>query len=175
MSEKDTSRLSIFKGNGHTDRIAQWIEATLVSLEEVGMRVHIPAWHLPFFFFFLSLFFYPLAFYFLFSLLTLLASRDFCENVFLVNEYSLRSRDFHSTPSWHKWSDFEYRPWCFAIVVRTPPGSSLAICSMLMIWKCFVKKKKKKKKKKKTVVSLATFVALRYGIPNEKVPKSPLQ
>ena len=33
-----------------------------------------------------------------------------------------------------------------------------------------------KKKKKKTVVSLATFVALQvwYGIPNERVPKSPL-
>ena len=31
-------------------------------------------------------------------------------------------------------------------------------------------------KKKKTVVSLATFVALQvwYGIPNERVPKSPL-
>ena len=38
---------------------------------------------------------------------------------------------------------------------------------------CF---EKKKKKKKKTVVSLATFVALQvwYGIPNERVPKSPL-
>ena len=36
-------------------------------------------------FFFLSLFFfYPLAFYCLVSLLALLASRDFCENVFLV-------------------------------------------------------------------------------------------
>ena len=35
-------------------------------------------------FFFLSSFFYLLAFYCLFSLLTLLASRDFCENVFLV-------------------------------------------------------------------------------------------
>ena len=36
--------------------------------------------------------------------------------------------------------------------------------------------KKKKKKKKETVVSLATFVALQvwYGIPNERVPKSPL-
>ena len=34
----------------------------------------------------------------------------------------------------------------------------------------------KKKKKKKKVVSLATFVALQvwYGIPNERVPKSPL-
>ena len=40
----------------------------------------------------------------------------------VINEYSLRSRDVHSTPSWHKWSDFEYRPWCLAIVVRTPPG-----------------------------------------------------
>ena len=28
------------------------------------------------------------------------------------------------TPSWHKWSDFEYRPWCLAIVVRTPPARS---------------------------------------------------
>ena len=36
-------------------------------------------------FFFLSLFFYTLAFYCLFSLMTLLASRDFCENVFLVS------------------------------------------------------------------------------------------
>ena len=39
----------------------------------------------------------------------------------VINEYSLRSRDVHSTPSWHKWSNFEYRPWCLAIVVRTPP------------------------------------------------------
>ena len=39
-----------------------------------------------------------------------------------INEYSLRSRDVHSTPSWHKWSDFEYSPWCLAIVVHTPPG-----------------------------------------------------
>ena len=36
------------------------------------------------FFFFLSWFFYPLAFYCLLSLLTSLASLDFCENVFLV-------------------------------------------------------------------------------------------
>ena len=32
----------------------------------------------------------------------------------VINE--LRSRDVHS-----KWSDFEYRPWCLAIVVPTPP------------------------------------------------------
>ena len=40
----------------------------------------------------------------------------------VINKYSLRSRDVYSTPSWHKWSDFEYRPWYLAIVVRTPPG-----------------------------------------------------
>ena len=41
----------------------------------------------------------------------------------------------------------------------------------------FLKKKNKRKKKKKKVVSLASFVALQvwYGIPNERVPKSPLQ
>ena len=43
----------------------------------------------------------------------------------VINEYSLRSRDVHPTPPWHKWSDFEYRPWCLAIVVRTPPGRKL--------------------------------------------------
>ena len=42
----------------------------------------------------------------------------------VINEYSLRSRDVHSTPSWHKWSDFEYHPWCLAIVVRTLPGAN---------------------------------------------------
>ena len=45
----------------------------------------------------------------------------------VINEYSLRSRDVHSTPSWHKWSDFEYRPWCFAIVVRTPHENRRAL------------------------------------------------
>ena len=43
----------------------------------------------------------------------------------VINEYSLRSRDVHSTPSWHKWSDFEYRLWCLAMVVRTPPDKIL--------------------------------------------------
>ena len=45
----------------------------------------------------------------------------------VINEYSLRSQGVHSTPSWHKWSDFEYRPWCLAIVVRTPPDSMWTI------------------------------------------------
>ena len=43
-------------------------------------------------FFFFHRFFYPLAFYFLFPLLTLLASRDFCENVFLVFSFHLAKR-----------------------------------------------------------------------------------
>ena len=86
MAEKDTSSLLIFEGNGYGDRVALILEAALFSLEEVGMRVQIPAWQPPFFFFLSS---YRLAFYFLFSLLTLLASRDFCENVFLV-EFGFR-------------------------------------------------------------------------------------
>ena len=42
----------------------------------------------------------------------------------VIDEYLLRSRGLYSTPSWHKWSDFEYRPWCLAIIVRTLPGLS---------------------------------------------------
>ena len=53
------------------------------SLEEAGVQVQIQV------FFFLSSFFYSLAFYCLFSQLTLLASRDFCENLFLVYELDL--------------------------------------------------------------------------------------
>ena len=43
----------------------------------------------------------------------------------VIDEYSPRSRGVYSTPSWHKCSDFEYRPWCLSIVVRTPPGLSV--------------------------------------------------
>ena len=61
----------------------QWSEAALFRWRKLGCNwVPTPACLLPFFF--LSSFFYPLAFYCLFSLLTPLASRDFCENVFLV-------------------------------------------------------------------------------------------
>ena len=49
----------------------------------------------------------------------------------VINEYSVRSRDVHSTPSRHKWSDFEYGPWCLAIVVHTPPDCCL---SSLLLW-----------------------------------------
>ena len=52
MAEKDTSSLLIFKGNGYGDRVAQ-LETALFSLEEVGMRVQIPAWQPPFFFSFI--------------------------------------------------------------------------------------------------------------------------
>ena len=47
------------------------------------MQVQTPAWHLLVFFSF-NRFFCLLDCYCLFSLLTLLASRDFCQNVFLV-------------------------------------------------------------------------------------------
>ena len=50
MAENDTSSLLIFAGNGCSDRMAQWLEAALFSLEEVGMRVQIPASQSPFFF-----------------------------------------------------------------------------------------------------------------------------
>ena len=82
MAEKDTSKLLIFTESGCSDRMAQWLKAALYSLEEVLDARSNP--RLATSFFFLLSFFYPLAFYFLFSLLTLLASRDFCENVFLV-------------------------------------------------------------------------------------------
>ena len=64
-------------------RMARWLEAAFFRWRKLGCNwVPTPACLLPFFF--LSSFFYPLAFYCLFSLLTPLASRDFCENVFLV-------------------------------------------------------------------------------------------
>ena len=61
--------------------MAEWSKIALFSLEEVGSRRGY------FQFFFLSSFFYLLAFYCLFLLLSLLASRDFCENVFLVRKF----------------------------------------------------------------------------------------
>ena len=86
MAEKDTSSLLIFEGNGYGDRVALRGRTVFAggswdarSNPRVATSV----------FFFLSSFFHTLAFYFLFSLLTLLASRDFCENVFLV-EFGFR-------------------------------------------------------------------------------------
>ena len=66
----------------------QWSHGPVVrgrtfSLEEVGVQLGSnPSVSTSIFF--LSSFFYPLAFYCLLSLLIPLASRDFCENVFLV-------------------------------------------------------------------------------------------
>ena len=70
--------------NRCSGRMAEWLEAVLLSLEEVGVQVQIPAWLVPiyYYYYFLSSFFYPLAFYCLFSLPTLLASRDFCKTFF---------------------------------------------------------------------------------------------
>ena len=53
MAEKDTSRLLIFNGYAYSKRMAQWLEAALISLEEDGMRVRIPSWQPPFFFSFI--------------------------------------------------------------------------------------------------------------------------
>ena len=53
MAEKDTSRLLILKEKRCSDLMAYWLEAALFSLEEVGMRVQIPPWQLPFFFSFI--------------------------------------------------------------------------------------------------------------------------
>ena len=44
------------------DRMAQWLEAALFSLEEVGMRVQMPAWQPPFFLFFFFIVFLPFGF-----------------------------------------------------------------------------------------------------------------
>ena len=52
--------------------MAEWSGAALFFADEAVVQVQIQ-------------FFFPLAFYCLFLQLTLLASRDFCENVFLVN------------------------------------------------------------------------------------------
>ena len=53
MAEKDTSRLLILKEKRCSDLMAYWLEAALFSLEEVGMRVQIPPWHLSVFFSFI--------------------------------------------------------------------------------------------------------------------------
>ena len=86
MAEENTSTLLI-----SIEKSALWSHGPVVrgctfSLEEVGVQLGSnPDATIPFFFsFFLSSFLYPLAFYCLFSLLNPLASRDFCENVFLV-------------------------------------------------------------------------------------------
>ena len=71
-------------------RMAQLLAAALFSSEEVGMQVQIPPWLPPVFFFFHR--FFTLWLFTAYShslILTPLASRDFCEKVFLV---SLESR-----------------------------------------------------------------------------------
>ena len=67
----------------------QWSHGPVVrgrtfSLEEVWVQLGTNPGVSTSTFFFFHRFSYPLAFYCLFQLLTPLASRDFCENVFLV-------------------------------------------------------------------------------------------
>ena len=78
MAEKNTSRLSIFNLKLCSGRMVQWYKVSFFALEEVGVQVHIPGGAISYVF---SSYFYPLACFCLFSLL--LASRDFCDNVFL--------------------------------------------------------------------------------------------
>ena len=83
MAEKNTSTLLILMSYRCSGRMAQWSEPHFFAGGSWGATGFQPR-RVYFHSFFLSSFFYPLAFYCLFSLLTPLASRDFCENVFLV-------------------------------------------------------------------------------------------
>ena len=77
MAEKNTSTLSILHFYWCWSR-------TFLAGGSWGAGSNSGVATCSFFYFFLSSYFYPSAFYCLFSLLTLLASRDFCENIFLV-------------------------------------------------------------------------------------------
>ena len=83
ISAKNTSTLLILMSYRCSGRMALWSEAALSRWRKLGLLGSNPGVSTSISFF-LSSFFYPLAFYCLFSLLTPLASRDFCENVFLV-------------------------------------------------------------------------------------------
>ena len=62
-----------------------WYEASLFALELVGVLVQIPTWLLAVFFFHRI---FTLGLVFVFShCRPFLASREFCDNVFLVNYY----------------------------------------------------------------------------------------
>ena len=58
--------------------MAQWYEAAYFTMAEVGVQVQIPAGQLAVFFFFFSFSF------FLYGIFPFSPSRDFWENVFLV-------------------------------------------------------------------------------------------
>ena len=64
-------------------RMAQWSEAAFFRWRKLGCNG--VSTSISFFSFIV---FYPLASYYLFSLMTPLASRDFCENVFLVVSFA---------------------------------------------------------------------------------------
>ena len=84
MAEENTSTLLISIEKSALWSHGQVVRGRTFSLQEVGVQLGSNSdATTPFFFFFLSSFFYPLVFY-CFSLLNPLASRDFCENIFLV-------------------------------------------------------------------------------------------
>ena len=85
MAVTNTSTLLFLLFNRRKWSHGPVVRTRTLSLEEIGVQLGSNLSVAISSFFFLSSFFYPLAFYSLFSLLTPLASRDFCENVFLVN------------------------------------------------------------------------------------------
>ena len=87
-SNSVNSREKYFNTINFTLQLVQWSHGTVVrsctffSWRKSGCRFRSRRGYLQFPFFSLSSYFYPSAFYCLFSLLTVLALRDFCENVF---------------------------------------------------------------------------------------------
>ena len=90
MAEKDNLTLLIFKVNLGSGRMAQWSVRNRTFFAGGSWGAGSNSGVATSSFRFLSSFFYPLAFYCLFLLLILLASRDFCENVLLANTKIVR-------------------------------------------------------------------------------------
>ena len=53
-----------------------------------------------------------------------LISIAYLTNIRLHSRFLGDVDDVHYTPSCHKWSDFDHRPWCLATPVRTLPNSN---------------------------------------------------
>ena len=89
MAEKATLRVLISNVSCCSGRMTEWSEGALLPWRKSGCRFKSRrGWFHFFFSFIVFLDFYPLAFYCLFSPLILLASRDFCENLFLVKQFT---------------------------------------------------------------------------------------
>ena len=140
MAEKNTSTLSILHFYWCSGRMAHWSEAALfLAGGSWGAGSNSGVATCSFFYFFLSSYFYASAFYCLFSLLTLLASRDFCENIFLVmlkrNSINLHWRSSKVRTGWpYGWF------WTFfsTVSLKAHDWSSWILTECSLSWK-FVK------------------------------------